>query len=379
VSAPTTILALETSCDETAAAVVVEGHLVLGEAVASQVDVHRKYGGVVPELASRNHVVDVVPVVQEALQRAGLTLPEVDAVAVTAGPGLVGALLVGVQFAKALAYAHRKPLLPVHHHAGHLSAIWLHRPGEPRPAGPAGRFVALAVSGGHTALYAVDSPTAIRCVANTRDDAAGEAFDKVARMLGLGYPGGPVVERLARRGDPRAHAFGVPRFKDSALDFSFSGLKTAVLTVLQRRSAPDQPRWAPPTLGDDPTLPEGQALYDLLASFQAAAIEQLTDRVLRACQREDVADVALVGGVACNGALRDRLARALAAEGRHLHVPPPRWCTDNAAMIAAAAWPLLCARHAVDPTLTHGAADRQLNAAGTWQLHRAADAAPIGL
>ncbi len=342
-----TVLAIETSCDETAAAVVRDGHLVLGDIVATQIDVHKKWGGVVPELASRNHVVDIVPVVEETMAEAGLGWPEVDAVAVTRGPGLVGSLLVGLQVAKALSYAHDKPLVPVHHLAGHLHAVHLHREGEPRPTGPDGPYVALAVSGGHTALYHVDG-AAIAQVANTRDDAAGEAFDKVARMLGLGYPGGPVVERGACDGDEKAHRFTIPRFKDGALDFSFSGLKTAVLTVIQRNGA----------------IPVGQALADLLASFQAAAVEQLVRRTVGISKRVGVAHVVLAGGVACNGLLRARMSEALVADGLTLHVPPPRWCTDNAAMIAGAADVEARRRTGTG----HAPEDRRVNAVGSWPL-----------
>lgn len=341
------ILAIESSCDETAAAVVEDGHLVLGEAVASQVDIHRKYGGVVPELASRNHVVDIVPVIETALGEAGLTLPEIDAIAVTRGPGLVGALLVGLQVAKTLAWAHDKPLIPVNHLAGHLNAVFLHHADTPRPEGPAWPHLALAVSGGHTALYRVAAPGRATVLANTRDDAAGEAFDKVARMLGLGYPGGPTVERLARGGDPKAHRFTIPRFKDGGLDFSFSGLKTAVLVKIKDRAA----------------LPDGQELADLLASFQAAAVAQLVDRTVKAVKREGVHDVVLAGGVAANTCLRETLRAALAELGVTLHVPPRRWCTDNAAMIAGVAHAL------ADPDkLAHDPADRRLNAVGSWQL-----------
>ena len=342
------VLAIESSCDETAAAIVTDGHCVLSDVVATQTAVHAKYGGVVPELASRNHVVDIVPVVQQALATAGLDWPEVDAIAVTRGPGLVGALLVGLQVAKALAYALNKPLVPVHHLAGHLHAVYLHGPTEPRPAGPAFPHLALAVSGGHTALYRVDASDRVTQIANTRDDAAGEAFDKVARMLGLGYPGGPVVERGARGGDPSAHTFSLPRFKDGGLDFSFSGLKTAVLTVVQRRGA----------------LPEGQDLADLLASFQAAAVAQLVDRTVAATQAHGLRDVVLAGGVACNTALREAARAALLPRGGRVHVPPPRWCTDNAAMIAGAA-------HAAALRLAgagHDPADRRINASGTWRL-----------
>ena len=341
------VLAIETSCDETAAAVVRDGHEVLADVVATQIDVHAKWGGVVPELASRNHVVDIVPVVTNALAEAGLGWDAIDAVAVTRGPGLVGSLLVGLQVAKALAYANDKPLVPVHHLAGHLLAVKLHRPGEDAPEGPTGPYLALAVSGGHTALYTVTGEV-ITQVANTRDDAAGEAFDKVARMLGLGYPGGPVVERGAATGDPKAHRFTLPRFKDGALDFSFSGLKTAVLTVVQKHAA----------------IPEGQPLADLLASFQAAAVGQLVHRTVGMARRFHVKHVVLAGGVACNGVLRAQMAAALEEEGIALHVPPPRWCTDNAAMIGAAA-DLEASRRA---GRGHDPEDRRVNAVGAWPL-----------
>lgn len=344
------ILAIETSCDETAAAVVEDGHLVLADPVATQIEIHRRYGGVVPELASRNHVVDIVPVVREALDVAGLGFADLDAIAVTRGPGLVGALLVGLQVAKALAYAHDKPLVGVHHLAGHLHAVFLHRPGEERPAGPAYPHVALAVSGGHTALYKVIDPVTVEQLSNTRDDAAGEAFDKVSRMLGLGYPGGPIVEKLARDGDPEAIRFTMPRFKSGALDFSFSGLKTAVLTQVQRSGE----------------LPEGQARADLLASFQRAAVDQLVDRTIHAVRETGAQDVVLSGGVACNTPLRDRMRAALAEIGAALHVPRPRWCTDNAAMIAGAAYALAEPREGRG----HAPADRRLNAVASWRLHR---------
>ena len=346
------VLGIESSCDETAAAVVRDGHEVLSSVVATQIEIHRKYGGVVPELASRNHVVDVVPVVRDALAQAEVHLDAIDAIAVTQGPGLVGALLVGLQVAKALAYARNKPLVPVHHLDGHLHAVFLHRPGEERPRGPAHPHVALCVSGGHSALYRVGAPGTpgrVQMLAQTRDDAAGEAFDKVARMLGLGYPGGPVIERLAAGGDPHAHRFTQPRFKDEApLDFSFSGLKTAVLTVIQN-------------LGH---LPEGDALRDLLAGFQQAAVDQLVERTRLAALREGVDHVQLAGGVACNTCLRETLRAALADHGLTLHLSPPRYCTDNAAMIAGAA------DYAAGPLVGrgHAAADRALNARTTWAL-----------
>jgi N6-L-threonylcarbamoyladenine synthase len=350
------LLAIESSCDETAAAVVRDGHEVLSSAVATQIEIHRKFGGVVPELASRNHVVDAVPVVRDALAAAGVTLGDIDALAVTQGPGLVGALLVGLQVAKALAFVHDKPLIPVHHLAGHLHGVFLHRPDEPRPAGPAFPHVALCVSGGHTALYRVEAPevdasTRIRLLAQTRDDAAGEAFDKVSRMLGLGYPGGPIIEQRALGGDPRAHRFSLPRFKDDApFDFSFSGLKTAVLTVIQHTGR----------------LPEGQALTNLLASFQQAAVDQLVERTCAVARQQGVTDVQIAGGVASNRCLRETMAAALAAEGVTLHVPPPRYCTDNAAMIAGAA-DFAAARVLAGPPAGRRA-DLALNARPTWPL-----------
>lgn len=341
------ILAVETSCDETACAIVEDGRRVLADQVATQIEIHRKYGGVVPELASRNHVVDVIPVIDATLAEAGLGWDDVDAIAATRGPGLVGALLVGLQTAKAIAWARNKPLIPVNHLAGHLHAVFLHRPDDPRPAGPSWPYIALAVSGGHSAIYRVDAPRQVTTIANTRDDAAGEAFDKVSRMLGLGYPGGPTIERLARGGDDGAYRFSLPRFKKgNPLDFSFSGLKTAVLVQIKAMDA----------------LPEGDALADLLASFQAAAVDQLVDRTRKAAAEHGVHDVVLVGGVACNTVLRDRLTAALQTDGRHMHVPPRRWCTDNAAMIAGAAFDDARDRR------QHQPADRRLNAIGAWRL-----------
>lgn len=345
------VLAIESSCDETAASIVVDGHLVLSDPVATQIDIHKKYGGVVPELASRNHVVDIIPVVEEALEKAALTWADLDAIAVTRGPGLVGALLVGLQVAKSLAYALNLPLIPVHHLAGHLHAVFLHRPDEMRPKGPKYPHIALAVSGGHTALYEVRSASHVIQRSNTRDDAAGEAFDKVSRMLGLGYPGGPIIERLARQGDPKAYGFSVPIFKDGALDFSFSGLKTAVLTAIKNYGQSDE-------------IPRGQDQFDLLASFQAAAVKQLVHRTVKMARSAQVADVVLSGGVACNGALRQAMSSALSEYDIDMHAPPPRWCTDNAAMIAGAA------NHDAERRTGEGhhADDRRLNAIGAWRL-----------
>jgi len=345
------VLAIETSCDETAASIVEDGHLVLSDVVATQIDIHCKYGGVVPELASRNHIVNIIPVVEEALEHAQCTWSDIDAIAVTRGPGLVGALLVGLQMAKSLAYAHGLPLIPVHHLAGHLHAVYLHKPDETRPVGPAYPHVAMAVSGGHTALYRVTAPGEVVQLSNTRDDAAGEAFDKVARMLGLGYPGGPIVEKIARNGDPQAYRFTLPRFKDGGFDFSFSGLKTAVLTAIKKYEG-------------DTALPQGQDQADLVASFQDAAVRQLVDRTVQAARSEGVQDVVLAGGVACNGALRTAMRTALKEHGIELHVPPPRWCTDNAAMIAGTA-----GSEAARRVGSGGQEDdRRINAIGAWRL-----------
>jgi N6-L-threonylcarbamoyladenine synthase len=347
-----TLLALESSCDETAAAVVRSGEgggaLVLSDVVRSQVALHAKWGGVVPEIASRNHLVDISPVIDEAMGRAGVGWGEVDAVAVTQGPGLVGALLVGLQVAKSMAYAHQKPLIPVNHLLGHLSAVALYAPGESAPALPPYPHLALVVSGGHTAIYRVEGPERARLVCNTCDDAAGEAFDKVARMLGLGYPGGPVIEREARLGDDRAHRFTMPRLKGRPLDFSFSGLKTAVLTVIKERGA----------------LPEGQAMRDLVASFQRAAVAQLVDRCLAALDAEGLRDLTLAGGVACNTPLREALSAAVLAGGGRLYAPPRRWCTDNAAMIGAAALYVAPESVARGPSRS----DLALNALSSWPV-----------
>jgi N6-L-threonylcarbamoyladenine synthase len=308
------VLGLESSCDETAAAVVEDGRKVLSDVVASQFDVHARFGGVVPELASRAHVVNVVPVLRAALDNAGVTLDDIGGIAVTAGPGLVGALLVALQTGKAIAYARGIPLIGVHHLEGHLSAVYL----EPDP--PPFPHLALVVSGGHTSLIRVDDHGVLHELGATRDDAAGEAFDKVAKLLGLGYPGGVVIDRLAQTGDPEAVDF--PRAmtgKNTADDFSFSGLKTAVLTHVHKHG-----------------VPEGQALADLCASFQATVVEVLVRKTRRAARREGLGHVQVCGGVAANSRLRAEMRRAGDEDEFRVYVPPPRRCTDNAAMIAAA-------------------------------------------
>jgi N6-L-threonylcarbamoyladenine synthase len=281
--------------------------------VASQDAVHAPYGGVVPELASRRHLEVIVPVVERALAEGGVRLADLDGIAVTHGPGLVGSLLVGCSFAKSLAWTHRKPLVGVNHLEGHIFAASLT---DDPPEHP---FLALVVSGGHTALYHAEAPLRYTLIGETRDDAAGEAFDKVAKLLDLGFPGGPLIERVARSGAPNAVPFAIAQMTDQAPDFSFSGLKTAV-SLHVKRSRPLAER----------------DVADIAASFQAAAVKMLVRKTARAATRLGVRRVVLTGGVAANTALREGLAAAAAEHGFHLHVPPRHLCTDNAAMIAAA-------------------------------------------
>jgi N6-L-threonylcarbamoyladenine synthase len=322
------VLGLESSCDETAAAVVEDGRIVRSDVVASQHEVHARYGGVVPELASRAHILNVVPVVQVALARARMTLDEVDGIAVTNAPGLVGALLVGLQTAKALAWVTGKPLVGVHHLEGHLTAVYLEDPGEPNPAhGPPAAVppmphLALVVSGGHTSLVRVDGHGRLAELGATRDDAAGEAFDKGAKLLGLGYPGGAVIDKLARTGDPKAVLF--PRSMtggEHGAEFSFSGLKTALLHHVRAHG-----------------VPEGQPLADLCASYQAAIVEVLVRKTRRTARRLGLHHVQICGGVAANSGLRTALVAAGEEDDFRVYVPPPARCTDNAAMIAAAGY-----------------------------------------
>jgi N6-L-threonylcarbamoyladenine synthase len=316
------VLGIETSCDETASAVVTDTGRVLSDVVKSQVAIHAPYGGVVPEIASRDHARAVLPVVREALSRASVHLGEVDGIAVTSRPGLSGALLVGLQAAKGLAWALEKPLVGVDHLLGHLLAVFLRR-SDADPAPPAYPFVALLASGGHTAIYRVDGPSLDRVheLGATRDDAAGEAFDKVGKLLGLGYPGGPVVDRLAATGDASRARSAVPKpmAQRESLEFSFSGIKTAVARHVATQG-----------------VPEGQALNDLCAAFQEAVVEALVTKTLRAAQRERLGRVVVAGGVAANRGLRAKMAAACARRGLTLAVPPFASCTDNAAMIAYA-------------------------------------------
>jgi N6-L-threonylcarbamoyladenine synthase len=312
------VLGLETSCDETACALVEDGHRVHGEAIASQVAIHAEWGGIVPEIASRAHIDKILPVIDEALAKAGRAVDAIDAVAATRGPGLVGALLVGVQLGKALAWARGIPFVGVNHLEGHLAAVFLDRP-DGTPAAPPGfPHLGLLVSGGHSEILVVEAPGRYRLLGATRDDAAGEAFDKVGKLLGLAYPAGPAIDRLAQDGDPRAFAF--PRaMRNKGLDLSFSGLKTAVAQALAGRP-----------------IPTGRALADLCASFQAALCDQLADKVERALADERPSDLVVAGGVAANRALVAALGEVCARREVRMHVPPPSRCTDNAAMIAAA-------------------------------------------
>jgi N6-L-threonylcarbamoyladenine synthase len=315
------ILGIETSCDETAAAVVQDGTRILSSIVSSQAAIHAPFGGVVPELASRHHIENICPVISSAMAEAAIEYATLDAVAVTQGPGLVGSLLVGVQAAKGLAYVHGKPLVPVHHIAGHLQAPFLAHPGAVRlPA------LALVVSGGHTSLFEVPAEGEFRLLGRTRDDAAGEAFDKVAKLLGLGYPGGPVIDRLAQGADDRAVEFTVARMKDGTADFSFSGIKTAVLHHVRKNGI------AP--VSDPARVPD--EVRNLVASFQRAVVTALVRRLRQAAEERSPASLILTGGVAANSLLRREAARAAQELGLPLFAPPIALSTDNAAMIAAA-------------------------------------------
>ena len=308
------ILALETSCDDTCAAVL-DGPRILSNLISSQAAAHARFGGVVPEVASRHHLELTAPLVTAALAEAGASLDDVEAIAATAGPGLIGALLVGISTAKAIAAARRLPLIPVDHLQGHVAANFL----EPEPLEPP--FLCLVASGGHTLLAGVREHAGYELLGQTRDDAAGEAFDKSARLLGLGYPGGPALQKLAEDGDPEAFEMPVAMARDPGLDFSFSGLKTALVYLCR-------------DLGDD-TVQERKA--DLAASFQAAVVGQLTGKLDRALKRGDWEAVALGGGVAANGPLREAVAALCERRGVRLKLVPISLCTDNAAMIGSAA------------------------------------------
>ncbi len=310
------ILAIESSCDETAASVVKNGRCVLSNVISSQIELHKLYGGVVPEIASRKHIEKINQVIQEALEQAGVTLDDLDAIGVTYGPGLVGALLVGVAEAKAISYAKKLPLVGVHHIEGHISANYIENLDLEPP------FVCLVVSGGHTHLVTVRDYGIYEIMGRTRDDAAGEAFDKVARAIGLGYPGGPKIDRLSREGNPEAIRFPRARIEDSPYDFSFSGMKSAVLNYLNGCRM------------------KGETVNraDVAASFQQAVCDVLVDHAMEAVKDSGLYKLAIAGGVASNSALRTAFAQACEKEGIRFYHPSPVFCTDNAAMIGAAAY-----------------------------------------
>jgi N6-L-threonylcarbamoyladenine synthase len=309
------VLGIETSCDETSAAVLTDRYEVLSNVVLSQDEIHAPYGGVVPELASRQHIRSIDLVVGEALAKAGVALAAVDAYAATQGPGLIGSLLVGLSFAKGLAYFHGKPLFGVDHLEGHIEAAFLENRDIAFPA------LALLVSGGHTSLYLLEKQLSYRLLGKTRDDAAGEALDKIAKFLGLGYPGGPVIEKLATGGDAKAFAFARPRIKDAPYDFSFSGLKTAALKHIRASGV----------------TKDGPRLADFLASFEEAVTRALVENVARGVEEHDPRSLILCGGVARNKRLRTRFQEQAGRLKVPAYVPSPRMCTDNAAMIAAVA------------------------------------------
>lgn len=332
------LLAIETSCDETAAAVVRDGRDVLANVISSQAKVHAEYGGVVPEIASRKHLEAIPLVIGEALDAAAVSLDAIEGVAVTQGPGLAGALLVGVSVAKAIAFARRLPLIGVNHIEGHLAAIFLERP-------VAFPFLALAVSGGHTHLYRVEGFGRYFPLGQTLDDAAGEAFDKVAKLLGLPYPGGIEIDRLAATGDDRAVPLPRPLIHDGSCNFSFSGLKTAVLSYLQKH----------------PLGAGGVTINDLCASFQRAVCDVLVTKTFRAAEATGIERLVVAGGVACNSALRRAMAEAAGQRGIELLIPSPLLCSDNAAMIAVPG----------DYYLEHGLrGDFSLDALASWPLDR---------
>jgi N6-L-threonylcarbamoyladenine synthase len=357
------ILGIESSCDETAAAVVGDGERVLSNVVSSQIATHQPYGGVVPELASREHLRAIVPVVRQALAEAGKSYESIDAIAVTQGPGLAGALLVGISYAKALAFALEKPLITVNHLEGHIHAVLLEEKQK-------GNFqidfplLALVVSGGHTHLFLAEQREhgwTYKNIGRTRDDAAGEAYDKVAKLLGLGYPGGPVIDALALHGNPKAVKFvpsqikhgnrGTPKAEQTPHDFSFSGIKTAVLRYVELEGMRESITARQQTLAgiDKPTAADVLALcdkrtLDLVASFQRAVVEDLVGKTLQAAQERDARTLFVTGGVAANRELRETFARDAAEAGLAVYFPSRKLSTDNAAMIAAAAFPKLRAK-----------------------------------
>jgi N6-L-threonylcarbamoyladenine synthase len=331
------ILGIDTSCDDTSASVVEDGTRIISNIVSNQTEIHKKYGGIVPELASRRHIEMIWPVADEALRTACVTLKDLTCIAVCHGPGLIGSLLVGCSFAKALCYSKGIPFVAVNHLEGHIFSSFLE---EPRPAFP---FLALVVSGGHTSLYKVAGFGEYRELGRTRDDAAGEAYDKVSKLLGLGYPGGPIIDHLARKGDPAS--IGFPRaYLPESLDFSFSGLKTAVLNYLRATEGPVNTNREPETRSRE-------LVNNIAASFQAAILDVLVKKTERAIEQEHVSRVVISGGVAANGELRRRIKEMGDERGIDVYMPSLSLCTDNAAMIAAAGYHHFKAGHFAGPDL----------------------------
>jgi N6-L-threonylcarbamoyladenine synthase len=316
------VLAIETSCDDTGAAVILDGRKILSNIVSSQVPIHQKYGGVVPELASRKHIESIVPIVTEALEGANVTLKEMDGIAVTQGPGLVGSLLVGLSFAKSIAFATGLPFIGVNHIEAHLSAIFL----EENP--PRFPFVGLVVSGGHTSLFRMDGFGKYKRLGQTRDDAAGEAFDKVAKLLGLGYPGGPIIDELSKTGNPKAVRFPRPVLSKNSFDFSFSGLKTAVVNYVKAYPEPS---------GGFPK----DLIKDIVSSFQEAVVEVLVKKTVQAAQDQGLKRIVLSGGVAANQRLRQKIKEEALEQKLKVYLPSPSFCTDNAAMVGVVGYEYL--------------------------------------
>jgi N6-L-threonylcarbamoyladenine synthase len=329
------ILGIESSCDETAAAVVKDGRQLLANVITSQVDVHAPYGGVVPEIASRRHIEAIAPVILQALDHARLSLDEIDGIAVTRGPGLIGSLLVGLCAAKALAFVRRLPIVGINHLEGHVASIFLT---DNPPEFP---FVALVVSGGHTTIYLVEGFRRFNILGQTRDDAAGEAFDKAAKLLNIGYPGGVVIDHMAKKGD--RNAFDFPRAMKDSLDFSFSGLKTSLMMSLRKRGIPFSP----------------EELPDVAASYQEAIVDVLLQKTLRAVELTSISRVVICGGVAANSRLRERFCKETSRSHIDFFVPPPVLCTDNAAMIA------VVGEHLINEGHRDGL---DLNAVSRWPL-----------
>lgn len=362
------VLGIESSCDETAAAVVADGTRILSNVVASQIPIHEKFGGVVPELASREHLRKIGPVVDEACRQAGVSLEEVEGIAVTQGPGLIGSLLVGLVYGKALAISLDKPLVGVNHLEGHIHAVVLQNSAEDQAVDLVPN-IALVVSGGHTNLFRVETSMFPRAgtaqfsyylLGQTRDDAAGEAFDKVAKLLALGYPGGPIIDRLARYGNSHAFELGRVRMKGNALDFSFSGLKTAVLYRVRgtplAAEADERAAWRK-SLGAQPASIDvrehcSQATLDLVASFQEAVVTDLVQRTVVAATETKTRTIFVSGGVACNSLLRERFSQAAQEHNFQALFPSPQLSTDNAAMIAAAGYYKLLTSPRADHSLT---------------------------